>query len=397
MASAKTVTAGLKKLHALEDMLNDYVVEREQVNHTAVLAPISYKGMHHVQLGVPGAAKTLIPRLVMKAVTDGRKLDKLMTRTMEPDELFGPLTMDGIQQGDYERAIDGYLPTTEFFLSDEIFKCSDALLNNLLTALNERKYTHGNELIDIPLVSCYAASNELYESDALLALWSRFTYRHVIQLVQEKDNFVKMIQQALDHEEAPTEEINLKVSEIRAMQQAVSEVHFGDTAMETLWEIREAMNNVSLPFDDRKAVWIARGVTKAEAFYHGRNEVEAEDFAILQHCLWDTQEQLEKVRTAVLSVASPVQEEIAKMLDAATKAFKNAEKAISDASGGDGDANAAQTTALDSNQEIYDIITDLEARIKRESGNSKSKLQEALDKVVAIHTRLIRDVIKVEV
>ena len=53
------------------------------------------------------------------------------------------------------------IPEADIVFLDEIFKCNDGVLNALLTALNERKYTNEGRTYPIPTISFFAASNEI--------------------------------------------------------------------------------------------------------------------------------------------------------------------------------------------------------------------------------------------
>ncbi len=50
------------------------------------------------------------------------------------------------------RKIEGYLPTAEVAFIDEIFKANSAILNALLTLLNERLFDNGFRRISVPLL-----------------------------------------------------------------------------------------------------------------------------------------------------------------------------------------------------------------------------------------------------
>ena len=67
-----------------------------------------------------------------------------------PEELFGPLSMKGLEDDRYERQIEGYLPTAEVAFVDEIFKANSAILNALLTLLNERLFDNGGVRSRVP-------------------------------------------------------------------------------------------------------------------------------------------------------------------------------------------------------------------------------------------------------
>lgn len=67
-------------------------------------------------------------------------------------ELFGPLSMRELENDQYIRKIEGYLPQANVAFIDEIFKANSAILNTLLTILNERLFDNGNVRVQVPLV-----------------------------------------------------------------------------------------------------------------------------------------------------------------------------------------------------------------------------------------------------
>src|SRR4029079_1117562 len=60
---------------------------------------------------------------------------------------------------------------------DEIFNANSAILNSLLTALNERIFRRGKETRKLPALMFVGASNFLAEDEALNALLDRFLIR----------------------------------------------------------------------------------------------------------------------------------------------------------------------------------------------------------------------------
>lgn len=72
-------------------------------------------------------------------------------------ELFGPLSMRALEEDKYIRQIDGYLPSAKVAFIDEVFKANSAILNTLLTILNERLFDNGSKRIEVPLI-CLVSS-----------------------------------------------------------------------------------------------------------------------------------------------------------------------------------------------------------------------------------------------
>ena len=69
------------------------------------------------------------------------------------------------------------LPDAEIVFLDEIFKSNSAILNSLLSILNERRFFTGSASIQVPLSSLYGATNEIPNDDALGAIFDRFLVR----------------------------------------------------------------------------------------------------------------------------------------------------------------------------------------------------------------------------
>jgi MoxR-like ATPase len=69
------------------------------------------------------------------------------------------------------------LPEAEIVFLDEAFKANSAILNSLLTLLNERRFNNGATTIKVPLIALFAASNEVPSQDNLDAIFDRFLLR----------------------------------------------------------------------------------------------------------------------------------------------------------------------------------------------------------------------------
>ena len=115
----------------------------------------------------------------------------LMNRFSTPEEIFGPIDIAELKKNNLTRKTDGYLPTAHFAFLDEIWKSSPAILNTLLTIINERIYRDGNTDVKVPLKGIVCASNEFPPANqGLEALYDRMILRYFIKPL--KENFEKL-------------------------------------------------------------------------------------------------------------------------------------------------------------------------------------------------------------
>src|SRR5438309_9100693 len=163
---------GLRR--SVVETLKGRFVGRDEVIDLIALAVVA--GEHLFLYGPPGTAKSLLVREFAAAVRC-RYFEYLLTRFSEPNEIFGPIDLVKLRGGTVATVTTGMLPEAEFAFLDELFNANSAILNNLLTVLNERVYRRGAEVHRLPLISLFAASNHLPEDDALQALFDRFLLR----------------------------------------------------------------------------------------------------------------------------------------------------------------------------------------------------------------------------
>jgi MoxR-like ATPase len=150
-------------------------------------------------VGPPGTAKS---DLVIKfkdalKIPDGEYFEYLLTRFTEPSEVFGPIDIAQLREGRYLRRDRGKLPTARLVFLDEIFKANSAILNSLLTVINERKFYQDGQPVPVKLRILLAATNELPENAELAALKDRFCLKAACRSVQD-EHFVELIDAGLD-------------------------------------------------------------------------------------------------------------------------------------------------------------------------------------------------------
>ncbi|SFQ97418.1 AAA family ATPase [Poseidonocella sedimentorum] len=187
----------LTSLVSLQDSLNARFYGLEQTIECMMLSAITGEAM--LMLGPPGTAKSRLTRTFCQLVGllpnsdrtdasaqgDDRYFEYLLTQFTEPSELFGYFDL-GKLMGDAKALVrddEGMMQKAEVVFLDEVFNASSAILNALLTFMNERKFHDRGMVHPVPLQILFAASNHPPREEGLGAVYDRFVLRSRIENV----------------------------------------------------------------------------------------------------------------------------------------------------------------------------------------------------------------------
>ncbi|GIL67160.1 hypothetical protein Vafri_20601 [Volvox africanus] len=279
---------------------------------------------HLLLLGPPGTAKSeLSARL--SSLCGGTYFERLLTRFSVPEELFGPLSMKGLENDLYVRQINGYLPTAEVAFVDEIFKANSAILNALLTLLNERLFDNGNQRLRAPLLCLVGASNEMPESEELDALYDRFLIRRTVSQVSNNQLYklARLAAGRNDHalsgiavangngnvgevSQQPGAQV-LSMEDFRGTALAAySSVDVPDSVIDLLTGLRNHLQDKCEPplyVSDRRFMKAVR-MLQVAAHADGRDQVNEYDCLLLEHVFGNRPDDGVKVRQQVLDMVA---------------------------------------------------------------------------------------------
>ena len=264
--------------------------EREEIVRLSYLALLS--GESIFMLGLPGVAKSLIARR-MKYAMDGEKhFEYLMNKFSTPEEIFGPISIKELENDNYVRKIEGYLPSSEIVFLDEIWKASPAIQNTLLTIINEKIFRNGTEDIAVPLKLLISASNELpQEGEGLEALYDRFLIRYYVNPASTRQSFENIIDSRNGSDFNPNDLHKITEEDINEVRDKIESIK---TSNETFEFINEFKNRLSVELKEKKPYISDRrwkkilNMIKINALMSGRKATSLNDLFIIKHCAWES-------------------------------------------------------------------------------------------------------------
>jgi MoxR-like ATPase len=188
-AEAETIR---KRLNSFRNALGRFFVQKQEIIDLMMVAAVAQEPL--LLVGPPGTAKS---DLVLKfkdalGLGDGDYFEYMLTRFTEPSEIVGAIDIKELREGRYIRRKEGKLPTARLAFLDEIFKSNSAILNILLTIINERKFYQDGMPEAVPLKILFAATNEVPEQGELAALKDRFVLKVLSKPVQD-EHFQELI------------------------------------------------------------------------------------------------------------------------------------------------------------------------------------------------------------
>ncbi len=335
------------KMLSVIDDVNAELVEREELTELIAIALLTRKNLFI--LGKPGQAKSYAINLFRRHITGARQFERLLSKQTDEDQLFGRIDLSSLIPGsipkpaleqdavyqnlrfDLQCLVDGAgqmkkdqgtfdlletstqhlesyvkaraalysqepvvqttgkIPEADIVFLDEAFKANDGVLNSLLTALNERKYTNEGRTYAIPAISFFAASNEIPnfsdpQEKILEALYDRLEMKVVTEDIADRDKRLAVLKNKQSGS-ADQVHADFSLDELVAMQKEVAAIPVPDAINELADDILCELRRNSLPVSDRKYLGYYP-LAQAKAWLSGHSSVTPTDLLVLKCYLW---------------------------------------------------------------------------------------------------------------
>lgn len=373
--------------------LNGRLIEREELVDVTLIGLLSATNL--AVLGPPGVAKSMTFRLLADHVIDPDPGDywmKLFTPYLVPSQIWGAIDIEALKNSVHRHVVDHRsLATAKIAFLDEAFKGSTAILNSLLMALNERKFSNDVE-IDIPLRMAIAASNELPSDSgggvSLAALYDRFGLRMVVDPIRSASNLAKLLQ--LDFATTPIKP-TFSWDDLDAARVEVAAVEITDEIIECLINFRKELNKEGLSVSDRR-LRSTIPVVQATAWLRGAATAEIEDLKHLTAMLWDDPGDRGVVNKAVLTAAAPLDAEAMALREEVDSLAEELDNIIADS---DNEVSKRQAT-ITFNGKLKSAVAEVE-NLKARASRPSQKINDLEQIVKELDRKLLRDLLKVPV
>jgi MoxR-like ATPase len=366
-----SVSATCDSWASLRTAMNKLFPERTDVIDATLCALVAKE--HVFYLGPAGTGKSALARAIAQAFATGY-FEHLITKFTVPGEVFGEVDLPAWQStGVYTRNTAGFAPEARIWFLDEAWKGSSAILNALLTALNERKFRNGGTLQNLPLSTCVAASNELPEGEGLDPIYDRFLVRCEVGYIVEDDSWMNML-------EAPDPVPPQCTLDLDDEQNACARVEVPHAVIQAARGIANALRKAGHVISDRR--WKrSMKLVQARAYLDGRKLAELDDLDILEHALWREPKQRASIARVIQGHISPDGARITELYDEAKDLFEKLSP----------DARAAKRVALGElggcSDSLEKLLADLgklsEGRKQREACKAVESYLEECTKLIA--------------
>lgn len=264
---------------------------------------------HMVLYGPPGVNKSRVILSVLNRVVGANVFHLAGSAFAQKEDLVGPLSMKLLDEDRYFRNTARRIPEAHLGMLDEVYETGDALVKELHPIMNERTFVNDGKVYDIPLISVFGATNVLPEDawEGKKAFIDRFLLRFLVSEITDPTEIMAI--RRLRREPVSTENrTTITLEELKFASEAAKAVKIHDDTDAVVGKIYKKLTigESAVKLSTRRLVEVD-DVLKAQAWLHGRSEVDNADLNIIRYVFWNVTNDIEHVRTAVAAEAKSIQ------------------------------------------------------------------------------------------
>lgn len=298
----------IDKVNSHKKEMNKAFLEREREIDDLFRAIVARLNILYV--GPPGTGKSLLVVSLSDRIVNSKKFTRLLSKTTDPSELFGPFSVKGMENDKFARKTENTLVDSHLAFLDETLKCNSPVLNSLLTIMNERQFYNDDPTpIDVPLISLIGASNEFAESDELSAFSDRFVFKKFVSYLKKDANIIKMLKNKVSGAAKVIKTDLLTLEEINYLNEMVDSVSVSDVVINNMAIMFNELKQINIIISDRKKNQLI-DVLRAEALLNARDYVAVSDFYALADAIWDQGYNLSEIEAILTKIADPYKDKI---------------------------------------------------------------------------------------
>ena len=301
----------LARLQQIRSELKSQFIQRDAEVDGLCLALLT--GTNMLLLGPPGTAKSNLTEVFAGSLAVPRdEYYKIQCNAYTvPEQIFGPTMISKLQNDEYERKTDGYLPKARVAYLDEIFNMNQTQLTTLNEILEEKEFGQGPRRDACPLELCVGAANVYPEGDrALAALYDRFLIRFWTPYISTRTDFIRLLKM----DKKPACQSSLQDGDIAELRSARATVQIPDSIYEAVADVKEALLRKGVVGSDRRWQKCMKVVQSAAAL-DGRDTVKLIDVMVLADSMWGKHEERPVIYSALAERCAPAVGDAQRILD----------------------------------------------------------------------------------